>query len=317
MISAIAARSIPRAVPDFQERTMSDPNQPTTPPGWYPDGQGGQRWWDGTQWTEHTQPPAGGAPAAPAAPAAPSAPSAPGHDLPTQVAPNRAANYGGQPGQPGAQQPAAPQPPQGVYGAPAGQPGFGQPGFGQPGFGQPSYGPGGGSSGGGNGKLIAIIGGGVGALLLVIILLVVLFKVIGGGSPEDVAGDYLKASAEGDFNRVCELVTEDDQKEAFDEFDIDDCGDIEDAIKDDPEYDEDEFEDYYDDFEADIEIGDVKEKEKTAEVEFTSKTEYKGDDDDIAEYFDENEESKGTIYLVKEDGDWKVDADKSDSVGLF
>ncbi|MDN5743893.1 MAG: DUF2510 domain-containing protein [Nocardioidaceae bacterium] len=36
---------------------MSDPNQPTAPPGWYPDGQGGQRWWDGTQWTEHTQPP--------------------------------------------------------------------------------------------------------------------------------------------------------------------------------------------------------------------------------------------------------------------
>ena len=36
---------------------MSDPNQPSTPPGWYPDGQGGQRWWDGTQWTEHTQPP--------------------------------------------------------------------------------------------------------------------------------------------------------------------------------------------------------------------------------------------------------------------
>ena len=29
----------------------------STPPGWYPDGQGGQRWWDGNQWTEHTLPP--------------------------------------------------------------------------------------------------------------------------------------------------------------------------------------------------------------------------------------------------------------------
>lgn len=27
-----------------------------TPPGWYPDGQGVTRYWDGTQWTEHTQP---------------------------------------------------------------------------------------------------------------------------------------------------------------------------------------------------------------------------------------------------------------------
>ena len=26
------------------------------PPGWYPDAQGVTRWWDGTQWTAHTQP---------------------------------------------------------------------------------------------------------------------------------------------------------------------------------------------------------------------------------------------------------------------
>lgn len=25
------------------------------PPGWYADGQGVRRWWDGTTWTEHTQ----------------------------------------------------------------------------------------------------------------------------------------------------------------------------------------------------------------------------------------------------------------------
>lgn len=35
---------------------MSDPNHPATPPGWYPDGQGNQRYWDGAGWTEHVQP---------------------------------------------------------------------------------------------------------------------------------------------------------------------------------------------------------------------------------------------------------------------
>lgn len=31
-------------------------SQGTTPPGWYDDGQGSQRWWDGTGWTDHTRP---------------------------------------------------------------------------------------------------------------------------------------------------------------------------------------------------------------------------------------------------------------------
>lgn len=36
---------------------MSDSGS-STPPGWYPDGQGGQRWWDGTAWGPEGQPPA-------------------------------------------------------------------------------------------------------------------------------------------------------------------------------------------------------------------------------------------------------------------
>jgi len=40
--------------------------QPPPPPGWYadPGDPSRQRWWDGTRWTEKTQPPAGQAPAA-------------------------------------------------------------------------------------------------------------------------------------------------------------------------------------------------------------------------------------------------------------
>ena len=36
--------------------TQATPNEPNVPAGWYPDGQGSQRWWDGTQWTEHAHP---------------------------------------------------------------------------------------------------------------------------------------------------------------------------------------------------------------------------------------------------------------------
>lgn len=35
-------------------RSMSDPR--IAPPGWYDDGRGERRYWDGTQWTEHTAP---------------------------------------------------------------------------------------------------------------------------------------------------------------------------------------------------------------------------------------------------------------------
>ena len=35
---------------------MSQPDNAEMTPGWYPDGDGATRWWDGTKWTDRTQP---------------------------------------------------------------------------------------------------------------------------------------------------------------------------------------------------------------------------------------------------------------------
>lgn len=323
---------------------MSDPNQPTTPPGWYPDGQGGQRWWDGTQWTEHTQPAQG---AAPEVPQTPQAPQLPG-DQATVVAPNRAADFnqggaqqgygqqGGQPAQGGQpQQPyGAPAGQQGygqpagqqAYGQPAGQQAYGQPagqqGYGQQ-FGQPNYG--GGSGGKGKGKLFAIIGGAIAALLFAIILVVVLLKVLGGGGPDGVAKEYLEAQnfVDPDFTAQCELLTEDAQDDLLENADADDCGEYADKSQDDFDEELDEplseddscdktFEDIQGDFDYEVEIKDVNEDgddEATVEYEVTSR--FTGDKDVIEDCGgdDEDEENTtdGELKLVKEDGDWKVD----------
>ena len=46
---------------------MSDEQQQAAAPGWYPVREGGLRWWDGQQWTEHRAPvQAGGPPVWPA-----------------------------------------------------------------------------------------------------------------------------------------------------------------------------------------------------------------------------------------------------------
>jgi len=50
------------------------------PPGWYPDpgGSGGQRWWDGTRWSEHRAPATGwGGPSEAAVPGGPADPPGP------------------------------------------------------------------------------------------------------------------------------------------------------------------------------------------------------------------------------------------------
>ena len=56
---------------------------PPTPAGWYPDpdGSGGQRYWDGSEWTEHR------APATPEPAEPPATTEPPGSEQPTTVVP--------------------------------------------------------------------------------------------------------------------------------------------------------------------------------------------------------------------------------------
>jgi hypothetical protein len=277
----------------------------STPPGWYPDGQGGQRWWDGNQWTEHTLPPeTSDRPAAPEQPAQPAAsdvtqvrPGGPAGEqpagdrpagaeagqppasMPTQVA--RSDGPGQPGGQPGAQQgyPGAQQ--QGGFGQQPGYPGSPQQGGypGQPGPpGWEGQQLGGGSGGGVSAKLIGIIAG---AAAIVIALAVVLVVVVGGGGgPGGVVEDYFDAIQDQDCDFI-DLLSKDaraelekgtceDDPEAFFGGDSDTCPD------------------------SDIEIKDEKEDGDKATVEF----EVTGGGDDC--------EEKGTIDLVKEDGDWKI-----------
>ncbi|MFT4189730.1 MAG: DUF2510 domain-containing protein [Aeromicrobium sp.] len=221
---------------------MSDQQPSSTPAGWYPDGRGGQRWWDGTAWTEQTQQAPGAAPT----------------------------------------------------------------------------GPVGGGGRGVSGKTLAIIGGAVGGVLLLIVLPLVLVLALSGGSPEDVAVEYVEAAADRDWAKVCELSTEEDREDSFDSYDVDDCGEFaEEMEKEQEEYDwsDEEFgvpwEELREDLELEIEVADVDEKsDRKVVVEVRGTTTYTGDDDDIAEYFEDYSDGDNTqeITVVKEDGDWKIDA---------
>ncbi|WP_134741508.1 DUF2510 domain-containing protein [Nocardioides sp. 503] len=301
---------------------MSDPNQPSTPAGWYPDGQGGQRWWDGTRWTEHTMPaPEAAPPAPPQQPQQPQQPQPPADPAPpadvTVVAPPRGPAPGTPPQGPPPQAPPAqwqqaPQQQQPDYA----QQGYPQQGYAPQGYPQQGYPqqgqPSGGGKAKGKGKLIALIGGGV--ALLVALALVLFFVVLGGGGgPKGVAQDFLDAQFSGDQEEVCELTSKDAVKPILEANDVDSCSALDDKVSEDESTKE--FTELIDDIESDVEIGDVSEKGDKATVKYTADLEYTGDDKDkFTELFGEDTKftEKGTLTLVKEDGDWKVSDSKTD-----
>ncbi len=74
----------------------------TTPPGWYDDGHGALRWWDGTQWTEHSA-----EPDAEVSPAPTEAEIVDGAEASTRPEPAIVVSPSGAPGQPDGAAPSA------------------------------------------------------------------------------------------------------------------------------------------------------------------------------------------------------------------
>lgn len=187
---------------------MSDSGS-SAPAGWYPDGEGGQRWWDGTQWGPVGQPPA----AEPSPPTTPM-PTTPPPSSPPQYDPPRSAAPG--------------------YGGPP-EPGQAQPGYGTPyaaaaGFPPPGQDPSGAGASGKNTKLLlAIVGGLVGLVVLVIVLVLAL----GGGNgpssddPAETVSSFFDAARDGDCDAAFDLLT--DNAKATMGADPDDCDSVDPA----------------------------------------------------------------------------------------
>lgn len=258
----------------------------TTPPGWYDDGQGGRRWWDGSQWgPPGQQPPAapGGAPdlGKPTGGPPSTPPSTP---PPTQQLPQQP-GYG-QPGQ--------------QYGAPGGQPGspYGPPGggspYGPPGGGSPYGPPGGGYPGPGGaypggppprrnrtGLVLGIVGGLVALAVVAVVLVLVLGGSDGpsGDDPAETVQAFVDASRDEDCDALDELVT--DKVRPL----LATCGQASDAPEGTPQINADD---------VDVEIGDAQEDGDTATVPVT--------------YSIPGEESVSFDYtLVKQDDVWLID----------
>ncbi|HEY1133035.1 MAG TPA: DUF2510 domain-containing protein [Nocardioides sp.] len=272
----------------------------STPEGWYDDGTGTVRWWDGERWTDHVQsagtadPTAGGGsgddvtnvaptggtwvpPEVPATPLPPATPVAP-------VNPMNPANPYGVPAAPvnPTYPPAGGTSPYGAPSGPAGQPPYGQPSFGQPAYGQPPFGQPPASK-----PPWLLIGGGVAAAVVLLLVLVLALALGGGGSPEDVVQEAFDANTCDEYEPLLTGQALDDFESAV-ELDDSSCDDLsgENQVE----------------FDSTLEIRDSEVDGDDATVEITETYEYTGE---AAGYDDFTVD--GTVHLTDVDGEWKIE----------
>lgn len=153
---------------------------------------------------------------------------------------------------------------------------------------------------------------GVLALSLLVVLVVGLTTVLRADSPEEVAEEFLNAGFNAEYETYCELWTAESQEDELDGAEVGDC----------EEYAEQATEDEGPDFRsllADVDIhiavgvAEDGDDEDTVTVQWAMVWSYTGDDLEGAE--DELSMDgrvggyDGELELVKEDGEWKVDAD--------
>lgn len=158
-----------------------------------------------------------------------------------------------------------------------------------------------------------LVVGGLVVLALLVVLVVGLISLFRVDDPETVAHDYLEAGFGADYEKYCEMWTEESQQDMLAGADVDDC----DGFAEQATGDEDpDFRTMLDDIEFEVYVGEVTEDEDDpylVTVEWALLWRYDGDDPEAAEsmfHMDGRVDTyDGELDLVKEDGEWRVDAD--------
>ena len=267
----------------------------STPPGWYDDGSGAQRWWDGAGWADRTQ-----------APARSSSPSFSaqygdryGHPLtPPEPVVVAAAPVASVPPVPSVRLQPDPEPEPEESAQAEG----------------PAYPVGSTGHGDGpqvrRGRLLPLLAAAAVVLLVGVAAAVLLLR---GGGALDTAEDYVQAQVGLDYERVCELTAADAQQVAFETSDVASCRDL---AREASGFLDEQLDTYYDDVDIEVEVDLVSEDDEAAEVGYTVTSDYTGDDPDgYRDAFDTEvlrETASGTLLLVVEDGDWRVSSDSLD-----
>lgn len=140
-----------------------------------------------------------------------------------------------------------------------------------------------------------------------------LFALLHHDGPAEVAEDYLTAGFNADYETYCEMWTAESMEDELDGADVADCQAYAEQSTDDEDPD---FMALLEDVDFDIAVGKVTEDEDDPDqvtVDWAIVWTYTGDDVEGAEeLFDMDGRvgsHDGELDLVKEDGDWKVDAD--------